>query len=191
MLGRLTAPEQDHLVSAMRAIETMIASDGRRTKAERKSPPPAPAGRSRLGGRPARRALCPGIWLGRKLRGPVRADRCRLRQQYDPTATAAGLPKWTARMSARYFWSRIPRRSPASPAVGRSGRARTRPWHAPDGGMRSLRPRARLSAHYALDAQVLTAARHVYERAGFRLTSSEPRRSFGQNVISEHWDLAL
>jgi hypothetical protein len=38
---------------------------------------------------------------------------------------------------------------------------------------------------------VLTAARHVYERAGFRLTASEARRSFGQNVISEHWDLAL
>jgi hypothetical protein len=38
---------------------------------------------------------------------------------------------------------------------------------------------------------VLTAARHIYERAGFRLTSSETRRSFGQNVISEHWDLAL
>ena len=39
--------------------------------------------------------------------------------------------------------------------------------------------------------KVLTAARHVYERAGFRLTSSETRRSFGQNVISEHWDLVL
>jgi ribosomal protein S18 acetylase RimI-like enzyme len=39
--------------------------------------------------------------------------------------------------------------------------------------------------------KVLTAARHVYERAGFRLTSSETRRSFGRNVISEHWDLAL
>jgi hypothetical protein len=38
---------------------------------------------------------------------------------------------------------------------------------------------------------VLTTARHVYERAGFRLTSSETRRSFGQNVVSEHWDLAL
>ena len=39
--------------------------------------------------------------------------------------------------------------------------------------------------------KVLSAARHVYERAGFRLTSSEPRRSFGQNVVSEYWDLAL
>jgi GNAT superfamily N-acetyltransferase len=39
--------------------------------------------------------------------------------------------------------------------------------------------------------KVLTTARHVYERAGFRLTSSEARRSFGQDVISEHWDLVL
>jgi DNA-binding MarR family transcriptional regulator/GNAT superfamily N-acetyltransferase len=38
---------------------------------------------------------------------------------------------------------------------------------------------------------VLTAARHVYAQAGFRLTSSEPRRSFGQDVVSEHWDMSL
>ena len=39
--------------------------------------------------------------------------------------------------------------------------------------------------------QVLTAARHVYAGAGFRLTSSEARKSFGQDVVSEYWDLAL
>ena len=38
---------------------------------------------------------------------------------------------------------------------------------------------------------VLTAARHIYQQAGFRLTSSEARRSFGQDVVSEHWDLNL
>jgi DNA-binding MarR family transcriptional regulator/N-acetylglutamate synthase-like GNAT family acetyltransferase len=38
---------------------------------------------------------------------------------------------------------------------------------------------------------VLTAARHIYAEAGFQLTSSEPRRSFGQDVVSEHWDLTL
>jgi DNA-binding MarR family transcriptional regulator/GNAT superfamily N-acetyltransferase len=38
---------------------------------------------------------------------------------------------------------------------------------------------------------VLTAARHVYQQAGFKLTSSEPRQSWGQDVISEHWDLTL
>jgi DNA-binding MarR family transcriptional regulator/GNAT superfamily N-acetyltransferase len=38
---------------------------------------------------------------------------------------------------------------------------------------------------------VLTAARHIYQQAGFTLTSSEKKRSFGQDVISEHWDLVL
>jgi DNA-binding MarR family transcriptional regulator/GNAT superfamily N-acetyltransferase len=38
---------------------------------------------------------------------------------------------------------------------------------------------------------VLTAARHIYQQAGFTLTSSEKKRSFGQNVVSEHWDLVL
>jgi DNA-binding MarR family transcriptional regulator/GNAT superfamily N-acetyltransferase len=38
---------------------------------------------------------------------------------------------------------------------------------------------------------VLSAARHIYAQAGFQLTSSEPRRSFGQDVVSEHWDMTL
>jgi DNA-binding MarR family transcriptional regulator/GNAT superfamily N-acetyltransferase len=38
---------------------------------------------------------------------------------------------------------------------------------------------------------VLTAARHIYERAGFRLTTSEPRKSWGQDVVSEYWDMEL
>jgi DNA-binding MarR family transcriptional regulator/N-acetylglutamate synthase-like GNAT family acetyltransferase len=38
---------------------------------------------------------------------------------------------------------------------------------------------------------VLSTARHVYESAGFKLTSSEPRRSWGKNVVAEFWDLEL
>ncbi|HEY6024135.1 MAG TPA: helix-turn-helix domain-containing GNAT family N-acetyltransferase [Pseudolabrys sp.] len=38
---------------------------------------------------------------------------------------------------------------------------------------------------------VLSAARHVYEKAGFTLTSSEPRYTWGKNVIAEFWDLTL
>jgi DNA-binding MarR family transcriptional regulator/N-acetylglutamate synthase-like GNAT family acetyltransferase len=38
---------------------------------------------------------------------------------------------------------------------------------------------------------VLTAARHVYEKAGFALTSSEKRRSWGKDVVAEYWDLDL
>ena len=38
---------------------------------------------------------------------------------------------------------------------------------------------------------VLTAARHIYEKAGFKLVRSERRRSWGRAVVSEHWDLQL
>jgi len=38
---------------------------------------------------------------------------------------------------------------------------------------------------------VLSAARYVYEKAGFTLTSSEPRRTWGKDVVAEFWDLDL
>ncbi|HEY6256443.1 MAG TPA: bifunctional helix-turn-helix transcriptional regulator/GNAT family N-acetyltransferase, partial [Xanthobacteraceae bacterium] len=38
---------------------------------------------------------------------------------------------------------------------------------------------------------VLTAARHIYERAGFKLVRTERHRSWGRPVVSEHWDLEL
>jgi DNA-binding MarR family transcriptional regulator/GNAT superfamily N-acetyltransferase len=38
---------------------------------------------------------------------------------------------------------------------------------------------------------VLTAARHIYEKAGFKLMRSEPHKSWGRPVVSEHWDLQL
>jgi DNA-binding MarR family transcriptional regulator/N-acetylglutamate synthase-like GNAT family acetyltransferase len=38
---------------------------------------------------------------------------------------------------------------------------------------------------------ILTAARHIYEKAGFTLTSSEPRRTWGKDVVAEFWDLEL
>ncbi len=38
---------------------------------------------------------------------------------------------------------------------------------------------------------VLTAARRIYEKAGFTLTSSEKKHSWGEDVVAEYWDLAL
>jgi len=38
---------------------------------------------------------------------------------------------------------------------------------------------------------ILTAARHVYEKAGFKLMRSEKHKSWGKPVVSEHWDMAL
>ena len=36
---------------------------------------------------------------------------------------------------------------------------------------------------------ILAAARHTYEKAGFTLTSSEKKHSWGQDVVAEYWDL--
>jgi GNAT superfamily N-acetyltransferase len=38
---------------------------------------------------------------------------------------------------------------------------------------------------------ILTAARRVYQRAGFRLTSEEPHRSFGRDLTAQTWELTL
>jgi DNA-binding MarR family transcriptional regulator/N-acetylglutamate synthase-like GNAT family acetyltransferase len=38
---------------------------------------------------------------------------------------------------------------------------------------------------------ILAAARHTYEKAGFKLMRSEKHKSWGKPVVSEHWDLKL
>ena len=37
----------------------------------------------------------------------------------------------------------------------------------------------------------LAAARGIYRKAGYRLTGSEPHRSFGPDVVGESWELLL
>jgi len=37
----------------------------------------------------------------------------------------------------------------------------------------------------------LAAARHLYRKAGFRLTAQKPHRSFGQRLVAETWELDL
>jgi ribosomal protein S18 acetylase RimI-like enzyme len=39
--------------------------------------------------------------------------------------------------------------------------------------------------------EILTAARHIYERAGFRLVREEPHCAFGIPMVGQIWELAL
>lgn len=38
---------------------------------------------------------------------------------------------------------------------------------------------------------ILTTARHIYEKAGFKLVASEPHFSFGHHMVGETWELDL
>jgi DNA-binding MarR family transcriptional regulator/GNAT superfamily N-acetyltransferase len=38
---------------------------------------------------------------------------------------------------------------------------------------------------------ILHAARHIYEKAGFRLVATEPHHSFGHDLVGETWEKAL
>jgi hypothetical protein len=38
---------------------------------------------------------------------------------------------------------------------------------------------------------ILTAARNIYQRAGFRRVAEEPHHSFGVDLIGETWELEL
>ncbi len=38
---------------------------------------------------------------------------------------------------------------------------------------------------------VLLAARHIYEKAGFRLVETEPHHSFGHDLVGENWEMEL
>jgi DNA-binding MarR family transcriptional regulator/N-acetylglutamate synthase-like GNAT family acetyltransferase len=190
LLGRLTTSEQDHLIAAMHAIETIIVS---KPKAESeiilRQPQPGD-----LGWVVARHAELYALEFGwadnfEGLCAQIVAD---FVSKYDAKCERC----WIAKMDGRNVGSVFLVKDSETVArlrlllVDPVARGRGLGTRLTDecirfAGMRGYRT-VTLWTH-----SVLTVARHIYERAGFRLTSSDPRRNFGQNVVSEHWDLAL
>jgi DNA-binding MarR family transcriptional regulator/N-acetylglutamate synthase-like GNAT family acetyltransferase len=190
VLGRLTVPEQDHLVSAMRAIETMIASE---PKAESdiilRQPRPGDLGwvvarhaelyAREYGWAEDFEGLCAQIVADFVSKCDPKCERCWIAEMDGHNVGSVFLVKETEKVARLRLL-----------LVDPVARGRGLGTRLTDECIRFARQR-RYQSITLWTHKVLTAARHVYERAGFRLTSSETRRSFGQNVISEHWDLAL
>ena len=188
VLGRLAAPEQDHLVSAMRVIETMIAPVPKPdSKIILRDPRPGD-----LGWVVARHAelYAQEYNWGGNFEGICAQIVADFASKYDPACERG----WIAEMdgcnvgcvflvkdSEKVARLRLLLVDPAARGRG-LGKKLTEECvrFAREAGYTSIT----LWTH-----RVLTAARHIYEKAGFRLTSSEKRKSFGKQVVSEIWDL--
>jgi DNA-binding MarR family transcriptional regulator/GNAT superfamily N-acetyltransferase len=190
LLARLSAPEQERLVSAMRAIEAMIAGKPK-AAGEVILRDPRPGDLGWVVARHAELYLQEYGWA-ENFEGVCAQIVADFASNYDPNYDRG----WIAEMDGRNVGSvflvkdtaRVARLrlllvEPAARGRGLGARligecicfARER-------GYQSIT----LWTH-----SVLTTARRVYERAGFRLRSSEAKRNFGQDVVSEHWDLLL
>ena len=188
VLGRLAASEQDHLVSAMRAIETMIAPTPK-AESEIILREPRPGD---LGWVVARHAelylreygwaenfegICAQIVADFVSKYDAKRERCWIAEMDGQNVGCVFLVKDTEAIARLRLL-----------LVDPVARGRGLGTKLTDECVRFARgcgyQGITLWTH-----SVLTAARHVYEQAGFRLTSSEKRKSFGKDVVSEYWDL--
>ena len=188
ILGRLAEPEQDHLVAAMRVIETMTAP-GLKTESAIALRQPRPGDLGWIVARHAELYEREYGWAENfeGLCAQIVADYV---SNYDPKRERC----WIAEMDGRNVGCVFLVKDSESIArlrlllVDPMARGRGLGKKLTDECVRFARERGyrgiTLWTH-----EVLTAARHVYAQAGFRLTSSEKRQSFGQNVVSEIWDL--
>jgi len=190
LLNRLSVPEQDRLVSAMRTVETMIASEPKASSAiVLRQPRPGD-----LGWVVARHAelYAREYGWGENFEGLCAQIVADFAQKLDPECERC----WIAEMDGQNVGSVFLVRETDTVArlrlllVDPVARGRGVGTRLTEECVRFAR-RCGYRSITLWTHQVLAAARHIYERAGFRLTSSEARRSFGCDVVSEHWDLPL
>jgi len=190
LLNRLSVPEQDRLVSAMRTVETMIASEPKASSAiVLRQPRPGD-----LGWVVARHAelYAREYGWGENFEGLCAQIVADFAQKLDPECERCWIAETDGQNVGSVFLVR------ETETVARLRLLLVDPVARGRGvGTRLTEECVRFARRCGYRSitlwthQVLAAARHIYERAGFRLTSSEARRSFGCDVVSEHWDLPL
>jgi DNA-binding MarR family transcriptional regulator/GNAT superfamily N-acetyltransferase len=190
MLGRIVEPEQDRLVGAMRTIENLIeAKTPEGAKVTLRDPRPGDFGLivSRHGILYAQEygwtenfeGLCAQIVADFVNKHDAQRERC-----------------WIAEVDGRYAGSVMLAKD--NDEVARLRLLLVEPFARGLGVGRLLTDEcvgfARSCGYRRIvlwTHSVLTAARYIYERAGFRLVSSEKRKSWSKDVVSEQWEMAL
>ena len=188
MLGRLHPPEQDRLISAMRAVETMVApAPQAQSEIVLRQPKPGD-----LGWVVARHAELYAREYGwaENFEGICAQIVADFVSKYDPKRERC----WIAEMDGQNVGCVFLVKDTETVArlrlllVDPGARGRGLGTKLTDECVRF----ARACGYRGITLwthSVLTAARHIYQQAGFRLTSSEKRKSFGQDVVSEYWDM--
>jgi DNA-binding MarR family transcriptional regulator/N-acetylglutamate synthase-like GNAT family acetyltransferase len=190
MLARLPAPGQDRLVAAMHTVETLLASPAEAAEGYiLRGPRPGDFGwivsrhailyAQDYGWTDPFEGLCAQIVADFVNNFDPQRERCWIAERNGENVGSVMLAKDSAEVARL----RLLLVEPSARGLGIGTRL-----------TEECIAFARVSGYRSVTLwthSVLTAARLIYERAGFHLTSSEPRRSWGQDVVSEIWDLTL
>jgi DNA-binding MarR family transcriptional regulator/GNAT superfamily N-acetyltransferase len=192
MLGKLAIADRASLIGAMRTIETLLAGGAsikRRRRYSLRAPIPGDFGwvikrhaelyGQEFGWREPFEALCAQIVADCVNKNDHDRERCWIAEIDGENVGCIFL----AQESATVARIRLLLVDPKARGLGLGARL-------VDECIRFAR-RAGYKKITLWTHRVLTAARHIYQKAGFRLVRAERHRQWGPTVISEHWDLEL
>jgi len=189
MLDRLSPPQQDHLVEALRTAEELMSERPKAADVVLREPKPGDLGwiverhavlyHEEFGWTGNFEAVCAQIVADFQNKFDPAHDRCWIAEVHGQRVGSVFLVKDSDSVARL----RLLLVEPSARGLG-IGKRLT------DECLRFARERGYKSVTLWTHS-ILTAARHIYKEAGFKLTSSEKRKSFGKDVVSEYWDLAL
>jgi N-acetylglutamate synthase-like GNAT family acetyltransferase len=193
MLERLSVAEQDRLLASLGAVEALL-DDGAPAPAA-----PAVALRAPEAGDLGWVVQRHGELYAEEYGWDASFERLVARIVGEFAATDAGPANrsWIATLDGQRAGCVL--LMPAtSPGVGKLRLLLVEPWargHGLGGRLVATCIAAATEAgHHTLTLwtnDILTAARHLYERAGFRLVKRERHRSFGKALVGQTWELDL
>jgi len=194
MLAKLKAPEQARLVAAMDSIETLLTGDtAKPTEAPRyilRAPKPGDFGwivsrhaeiyAQEYGWTDPFEGLCAQIVADFVNKYDAKRERCWIAEMNGENVGCVMLVKDDVSGVARI---RLLIVDPKARGLGLGNRL--------TGECVKFARAAGYKKITLWTHSILEAARHTYEKAGFKLTGSEKHQSWGKPVVSEYWDLQL